>query len=441
MRFILALLVAGTIISATSPWSDTRAANPKTTVLTPDQFVTLVLERNLNLSGACEAAKAAAFRITPAGALDDPSLSYRIAPESVGVRGVNSGQMVEVAQPLPWFGTLAARTKLATANARAATMSAEAEKLNVIASAKSLFAEWYFIHEAIRLNTEQQQLVADLIRVAEARLAGGDGLQQDVLRAETELARLEDQNLSLSAARAVISSKISALTNTSMGSELPPPAPLTLPTLLPSMEALTTAALSQHPEIGRAEAMVAANRSRVRLAEKEFYPNFRLSTGYNSMMGREQMRWNVGISLNIPLNQGRRKSNLGAARANERESELQLIDRGAQIRAEVASTYAKADRALKSTTLLKDRLLPLARDTLNVSLSEYRSGAGDFLNVITAEQSSLTTEQSLYRARADLYRQLAALERVAGGPLDDSIGIQSGIVPHELSLVSEGNLP
>ncbi len=438
----VSLLAGSLIIGATGfhqSWAaETELGSP---LLSSDQLVSLVLERNPSLSSAKAAADAASFRIVPAGALDDPNISYRIAPNSIGKGGMHTGQMVEVSQPLPWFGTLAARENVARSNAHAEENSAEATRLSIIESTKSAFSEWYFIHEAIRLNAEQQVLVKDLIAVAEAKLASGDGLQQDVLRAETELALLEDQGLSLSAARTAIASRINALANTDVHADIPPPAPLTIPASLPDAESVLSAAISRHPEIARAEAMVSASRSGVRLAEKGFYPNFSVSTGYNSMMPMERMRWNVGISLNIPLNRGLRKANLSAARADERARELDLIDRRANLQADVTSAYANVMQAMKSTALLENRLVPLARETLDVSISEYRSGAGDFLSVITAERSELSAEQSLYRARTDLYRQLAALERAAGGPFDDLPVSQAGTSMGTSSIDSEGTQP
>lgn len=443
MRIIPKLCAIAALVAMSAHGSSLSAAELGVGQLTPEQLVDVVLERNPSLSGARELSDAAAFRIVPASALDDPKVSYRIAPESVGARGINTGQMVEITQPIPWFGTLSVRENVARANARAQAQSTEVERLNIIESAKSAFAEWYFIHEAIRLNAKQQELVKDLISVAQARLAAGDGLQQDVLRAETELALLEDRAFSLAAARTAASSRINALTNSRANANVPPPVPLAVPSSLPDLRNVLAAATESHPEVARAEAIVSASRSEVRLAEKEFYPSFGVATGYNSLMPGERMRWTVGVSLNIPLNRSKRQSSLSAARANERARELNLIDRRAQLRSEITSAYAEVTQEIKSISLIEDRLLPLSQQTLNVSISEYRSGAGDFLSVITAERNALSTEQSLYRARADLYRQLASLERAAGGQLNDLPIAQLGTSTStdDLQVTSEGTLP
>ena len=55
---------------------------------------------------------------------------------------------------------------------------------------------------------------------------------------------------------------------------------------------------------------------------------------------------------------------------------------------------------------------------VGVALADYRSGAGDFLSVIAAEQHKLTAAEDLERNRADYLRRSAELERWAGTTLD-----------------------
>ncbi len=52
--------------------------------------------------------------------------------------------------------------------------------------------------------------------------------------------------------------------------------------------------------------------------------------------------------------------------------------------------------------------------------ADYRAGAGNFLNVITAEKQKLTTELRLQRVYANYLRRYAELERWTGGSLSMS---------------------
>ncbi len=76
--------------------------------------------------------------------------------------------------------------------------------------------------------------------------------------------------------------------------------------------------------------------------------------------------------------------------------------------------YAQVVEADAAIQLYRERLLPLAEENLNAALSDYQSGAGQVINVVTAERQQLATEQGFERARADYWRRRAELERVTG---------------------------
>jgi len=74
----------------------------------------------------------------------------------------------------------------------------------------------------------------------------------------------------------------------------------------------------------------------------------------------------------------------------------------------------------------EDKLVPLAAEYLEAAIADYQSGAGAFLNVVTAEQRKLGTDLELARVRADSVRRLAELELWAGGSLAASSPTPTG---------------
>jgi len=77
----------------------------------------------------------------------------------------------------------------------------------------------------------------------------------------------------------------------------------------------------------------------------------------------------------------------------------------------------------------QQRLLPLAEESLNAAVADYRAGQGSFLTVIDAERQQLRTEYNLARAHADYLRALAALERAAGRSLGSALLIPANQAP------------
>ncbi len=386
--------------------------------LTAARLAEAVLARNPGVKALEAAAQTAEFRIAPAGALDDPSLSYAAAPETPGgPRGLQ--QRIEFSQPLPWPGKLTLREEAARQRATAAAEDIEELCLRVAAAAKSLSAEWAYVHRAREINREHQALLQELRRVAEARYAAGRAGQQDALQAEVARARLAAEAITLERRRREVQARINALLNRPAQADLPPPAALPEPITLPPLASLQQSAAHEHPALARVRARIAEAQAQKDLAEKDFYPDFRVMAGYNSLWDNPDKRWTIGVGINLPLDYGdKRNAALDAARAELIRSRWQMTDREARLLGELESARAGVEAAASVIGIHQSRLLPLAEDNLAAARADYRAGAGSFLNVIDAERERLRTEEGAARARADYVRRLAELERWVGAPLD-----------------------
>lgn len=419
---LLALIAAGEpAASAPQGPAELESAQP----LTAEALAKWVIKANPGLAAAKAAASAAAYRIEPAGSFDDPMLSYGVAPLTAGAdRGLN--QNVNMSQKIPWPGTLAARESAARFEAVAAGRNVDSLRLQLIAQAKSAYAEWRFIDSALDIHYATQALLDELLATAQTRYAAGRALKQDVLQAEVERSDLDNRLLRLLRQRATVQARINALLNRAPDAQLPPAAPITLQPAPPALEALKPRALAQHPELSRLDAEISASESRVTLAEKAFYPSFQVGVGYNSLWDAADKRPVFGVSINIPFDRSKRRSELDQARAEMRRTRLSLSQRRAELLAALATARAEVVEAQSSVALYQNELVPLSAEYLEAAIADYESGAGAFLNVITAEQRKLDTDLKLARARADYVRRLAELELWVGGPLNASLPTAAG---------------
>jgi cobalt-zinc-cadmium efflux system outer membrane protein len=393
--------------------------------MTAEDLASWVLEANPGLAALQAAADAAAYRIEPAGSLDDPMLSYGVAPLTAGAnRSLN--QKVDISQKLPWPGTLAARESAARHDAVAAERDVDGLRLRVAAQAKSAWAEWQFVAAALDIHRFTQALLDELIATARTRYAAGRALKQDVLHAELERAALDNHLLRLLRQRATVQARINALLNRAPDAPLPAAAPVSLQATPPPLEALQPLALARHPELLRLDAETAASENRITLAEKAFLPDVQVGVSYNSLWDETDKRPVFGVSINVPLDRGKRRSDLDRARAETRRTRFSLSERRAGLLAALATARAAVVETQASVNLYRDELVPLAAEYLGAAIADYQSGAGAFLNVITAEQRKLETDLDLARARADYVGRLAELELWAGGSLDVSSPTAAG---------------
>jgi outer membrane protein TolC len=416
LGLITAMATAGT--QALAADSDPFAGSQQITV---PQLVELVLTHNPELKAQQAAAEAANYRIAPAGALDDPALSYSTAPNTIsGSRRLN--QRLELSQPLPWPGKLALRKQAAQEEARAVAEDEEILRLQIAAAAKTLFAEWFYVYRALAINRKHLALLEELRRVAEIQYAAGRAGQQDALQAEVARARLEVEAATLERRRREVQARINALLNRPPQTLVPLPAGLPEPTLLPLLDKLQTTALGAHPGLARIRAQIAKAKAQARLAGKDFYPDFRIIASYNGFWDEPNKRWALGFSVNLPFDYGNKRSaTLDAARADLRQAHWQLTDQEAQLLGKLEVSRAAVEETKEVINVYIHRLMPLAQDNLNAARADYRAGAGSFITVIDAERQQLRAEDKLARARADYLRQLAELERWIGVPSSELI--------------------
>lgn len=408
------ILGAWILLTGTSTWAASALSEPPAApegTITEAELVHRVLQANPGLASLRAAAEAAAFRVEPAGSLDDPMLSYATAPRTAGSGRLN--QRIEFSQHIPWPGTLDAREEVARYEAAATEESLEALQLNVIARTRFAYAQWRFIDEALSIHHATQALLDELIATAESRYAAGRALRQDVLQAELERADLDNAALRLRRQQAAVRARINALLNRPPGEPLLPAAPMKALPEPPALGALETLALEQHPELSRLEARVSASRSREALAAKAFYPDFDVGVGYNSLWDDPDKRPILGVTINVPLDRGKRRAELNSTRADADQARWALTERRAELLADLAQARAEVVEARQSAILYRDELVPLSIEYLNAALADYQSGTGAFLNVIAAEQRKLDNELGLARARADFAERLAELERWA----------------------------
>ena len=397
-----------------APAEDESVASPAG--LTPDRLVQEVLQSNPGIEAMQAASDAAGARIESAGALDDPMVSYAMAPNTAGGPRQGLNQNVQFSQKFPWPGTLDLRSRMATAEAESADQQVADLRLQLSARARADYAQWYYVHRALAINAANTTLVKRLRTVAEAAYASGQSPQQDVLQAEVELVRLRNQALELARLQRTVQAKINALQNVDPDTEVPAPTGLPGEILLPTYAALRDAALAHYPLLQSLDARIQASRDRVDLAHKNTMPNISVLAGYNSIMDLPAKRLTVGVAINIPFG-GNHRGEVNEANARLHESEAKLADMRNQLLSDIDQTRETAAQASATIKLYGDKLLPLTRLNMQAAEADYSSGSGDFLKLITAEQQYLMAELEVARAHADLFTQWASLNYQTGGGL------------------------
>lgn len=385
--------------------------------LNSTQLVEAVLKRNADIPAMQAAWQAAQARAEQADDFDDPTFSYQIAPETIDQSNIDFGQKISISQRLPWSGKRGLRADVAQFEADASKQDIAQVRLRLTEATERYYADWYFVHAALHVNRTNQSLLQKFQHIAEIKYAAGRTSKQDVLRAEVEVAMLEHRNIVLERQRREVLSKINTLLQRIPDTPLPAPSGLKKIHVIPSIIELRQQALQTHPGLRKVRSRILASRNQLILANRNFYPDVTLIAGYNSLMSPDEKRLTIGASINIPL-RGKRHAASDEIRANTLRLDAEQKTRIAQIQDAVQRAYEQVHETEKVLTLYEDRLLPLAQENLAAAQSDYESGRGGFLDLISAEKNAIQTQLQLERTRADYHRRFTMLEYTIGGPLN-----------------------
>jgi outer membrane protein, heavy metal efflux system len=368
---------------------------------------------------ALGAERAAAWeRVPQVKALEDPTLAVQLWNFPFDRRpGAGSMVMVSVSQPLPWPGKLRLRGEVATASARIAGESVRLREYEVVAEVKRLYYQLWINRAARDINRRNQELVEQLRRAALARVPTGGGGVTDVLRSETEKARLRSDLLTLGRERLALAAALNVRLGRAAAAPLGEPVDFFPPAPSYGYPTLLSQAERHRPDLRAAGIEVSRADSQIALSRRSRFPDFMPTVMYmhDVEMGPS---WGAMLGVTIPLwagqKQGRavREAAASATAARERQRTAAL-----EIERQVRAALAAYDSAVERVRLLRDDVVPKARTALDATLAAYVAGRESLTAALDGRRLLQDLELECERARAEVEQARAELERAVGGRL------------------------
>jgi cobalt-zinc-cadmium efflux system outer membrane protein len=386
-------------------------------VLARAAYVRAVLRSNPSIESARQGWRAALARVRQAGVFEDPMVDLRIAPLSVGSSEARAGYEVGMSQKLPWFGKRSLEASVAAAEAEASKSDFEAARRELAFTAVTLYDRYFVAARSLEINAEHVQLLQAFRAGAVAQYESGRASAQDPLQAEAELARLERDTAVLASQRDVIAAQMNELLHRPPDSPLPPPPgdlDLAMPPEASSHTQLEAQAVATRPDIVAVRQRAHAEEVRANKAERDYYPDFTISTSYSSMWDMPQHRWMVGLGFNLPIQTGGHAGAADEARATRAQFESDASRMEDAARTQVFVALRQTEESKQVLELYEQRLLPVARSQIDAARAGFTASRSPFLAVVEAERNLRSVELDYQMARAECDRRHAELERALG---------------------------
>jgi len=394
-------------------------------------LVSEALARNPGVARALAQARAAGLRAPQVRALPDP-----VAGVTAWLRGPETRTGPQVLtlswiQALPWLSKLDLKEQAALLEASALHSDVEASRLGLVTDVRRLYYELAFLARYMEITQDYLDHLRQHEEISQSRYATGRGASQDVIKIQAELTLAENLLLDLDQRRIDLEARLNDIRDRSASSVI---LPAVLPAgeeIVPNFSDLRELAEQSRPEVTAAVARIAATEARVKLAEKEYRPDFRVGLTYTFVDRRDDPAGIanppegngddiVGIQGGVSVPIWRKKLKSGADEASElalaaREAKRDVL---AGIETGIGDLIQRIPLTWQQLRLLQDILILQAEESVQSAQYGYVSGVLNALDLLDAEHVLFKAETAIARARADYAIRLAQLEGEVGGPMD-----------------------
>ena len=392
-----------------------------------EDYVRQALERNPKIQSMVRTLEALGMKVPQVTSLRDPTLAF--VPPTGALTQTADGEVkstLGLSQQIPFPTKLAARGRVAEQIVRMGLENLRSTRLQVIADVKSAYYSYYLTSVSIDVTRENQSLLERIRDVADAKFRAGTALQQDVLRAEVEFYELSNDLLTLEQERRVAVAHLNVLMDRAVEAELPPPEPFDPEAVGWELEGLMARAVERSPALRAIQEQVRRDLESVRLARMEYLPDFLVGGGYSfigggiSSVATGKDVWNLTLGMTLPIWLRRIRAGILEKNARTLASALEYRSRRNDVFFAIQDSLVRVDAQYRKAILLRDAILPRARQTVEVSESGYQTGQVDFLTWIDNWRRFLSFSLEYHRALASLERNYAVLEELVGGGLSRS---------------------
>ncbi|MRR58694.1 MAG: TolC family protein, partial [Deltaproteobacteria bacterium] len=303
---------------ATVPAADDKPAEDLPTL------VAIAMANNPELKASQARWEMFRSRIDQASSLEDPMLMLKLQnwvvddPFNSRVDPMTQ-RVIGITQQLPFWGKRELRGEIAAREAESYRWTVEERRLELARMVKETWYRLYYTDKSRAIVERNIKILDDFITLAETKYSVGQGVQQDIFKAQVERSRLLDMGITLEQQRRTLQANLNALLSRPADTPLGTIPDFDVRPVSLSGKELRERAQANRPLIKGLEALVGKGEAGLKLAGKENYPDFNLSFEYmqRDPVGDEKGKdmYSAGITFNLPVQRARRRAMVAEANA------------------------------------------------------------------------------------------------------------------------------
>lgn len=281
-------------------------------------------------------------------------------------------------------------------------------KLIIIKDIRLTFLEIYYWEQAKKTINKNKRLFSQLVNIVQSMFSVGRNNQQDLIRAQLELSRLDVRLTKITQKVNTQRSKLSRWlgaqkSSLPLASKLPE---LSIPVLSDDFETLSQLFYS-HPKIQEVDKKMEISRKDIDLAKESYKPGWGLNVSYgyrdNNPNGMKRSDFlSAGVTIDLPLFTANRQDKKLLAKEHSYQSlKDKRVELLRQLVADLQEEAANEEQLHNRHQLYNNLLLPQAKQQAQASLLAYQSDQGDFADVMRAYIDELNANLDERRIAVD----------------------------------------
>ncbi len=376
------------------------------------------LANNPEMRMAEKKAEAAQEKKKTASAMPDPMIGYEI--QNVGGLGTStvgkeemSMRGVVVTQEIPFPGKLSTKGNAARKQAEREQENSRATRLRILNSLRNAYFDYYLSYRTADILEQNKETMKNFQRIAETRYATGQGIQQDVLRAQLEVSMLIEKLTMQEQKKETQRSLINGLLGRDPRAPLGRPGNSLVTTFPPGLDALSSMALEHSPMLAGKKRMVEQSEFELSMSKREYLPDMTVSAG---RFDRGEFRdvWQASVMFKVPLYFWNKSAGVRAAGADLSSARYEYEADKIATLARVKDFYTMAKTSEQLLNLYDSGILPQAQLALQSATSNYQVGKIDFLSLLESQSVLFRYQLQYENELANLNKTISMISEVTG---------------------------
>jgi outer membrane protein, heavy metal efflux system len=399
-----------------------QGAHAPDSLITLDSLVQQVLQNNPSLQASRIRIQGAEARISQATAWDDPQagVEFYMTPVTSAnpfKDGMETDYFVQQMIPLGKKGAMA---DAARANVRVVEQQSRSVERNLVAQVKTTYAMLYAAQRRLDVNEESERLLNQIVESARGKYSVGNASQSDVLKAQVELAKLQNERSTIEQELRAAEAMVNALRALPSSTPVPRVAEIQIRESPATLEELQEKAWQNRPEIRAMQSEIEMNKAELTASGRELIPDLMLKGTYKQMKeGTDFWAAMVGISIPIaPWSSGKYSGRSEESEVNIRSGELDLADMKNMAASNVRDAWTRTASRLDQVRRYRGTILPQAEQTLQSTLVSYQTDKTDFLSLLDSYRMVQMLRMEYYMLVSEYLTSYASLEKAVGTSLE-----------------------